>query len=92
MKKTLFGNIFIPPKQKKNKRSFKLKGRPNDLLGKKISIEAVEYASIAEASGQTNIARKRKTIGKKIQDPEITNFFEIQSCKVNNLGIVERPS
>lgn len=52
-----------------------LKDRPNTLLGKKISVRGIEYPSIAEASRQTNIARK--TIRNKIADSTISDFFEI---------------
>jgi hypothetical protein len=43
-----------------------LKGRPNDKLGTPISINAITYASLAEASRQTGISRK--TIRKRLQD------------------------
>lgn len=59
----------------KKKISQALKNRPNDLLGRKVSIKGVEYPSIAEASRQTNIARK--TIKKKIEDQNEKQFFEI---------------
>jgi hypothetical protein len=61
----------------KKKISIALKNRPNDLLGRKVSIQGIEYPSIAEASRQTNIARK--TIKKKIEDKNETSFFEIQN-------------
>ena len=74
----------------KKKISEALKNRPNDLLGRKVSINGIEYPSIAEASRQTNIARK--TIRKKIQDTNEKNFFEIKSQGDKNSGKVERPS
>ena len=51
-----------------------LKGRPNNLLGRPVSIQGIEYPSIAEASRQTKMARK--TIRKKINDPKEKDFFE----------------
>lgn len=60
----------------KEKISQALKNRPSDLLGRKVSIRGVEYPSIAEASRQTNIARK--TIRKKIEDKNENLFFEIK--------------
>jgi hypothetical protein len=71
----------IHTKQAKDKISQALKGRPNILLGKKISIKGTIYPSIAEASRQTGIARK--TIRKKIDDPNAKDYFEI-----DNLGNV----
>lgn len=68
-----WGKLHSP--ETKKKISEALKGRPNDLLGRKISIRGIIYPSIAEASRQTNIARK--TIRQKINDPKITDFFEI---------------
>ena len=61
----------------KKKISEALKNRPNDLLGRKVSIKGIEYPSIAEASRQTNIARK--TIRKKIEDKNEKQFFEIKN-------------
>lgn len=61
----------------KKKISEALKNRPNDLLGRKVSIRGIEYPSIAEASRQTNIARK--TIRKKIEDKSEEFFFEIEN-------------
>jgi hypothetical protein len=61
----------------KEKISQALKNRPNDLLGRKVSIRGIEYPSIAEASRQTNIARK--TIRKKIEDKTENFFFEIKN-------------
>ena len=57
----------------KKKISNALKGRSNDLLGRKISIKGINYPSIAEASRQTGIARK--TIRKKIEDPENLDYL-----------------
>lgn len=74
----------------KKKISQALKNRPNDLLGRKVSIRGVEYPSIAEASRQTNIARK--TIRKKIEDKNDNFFFEIKTTGKENSGKVERPS
>lgn len=62
-----------------------LKGRPNNLLGKKILIHGTQYPSIAEASRQTGIARK--TIRKKLEDAKEVDYVEI-----DNSGKVERPS
>lgn len=53
-----------------------MKGRPNNLLGRKISIQGVQYPSIAEASRQTKMARK--TIRKKVNDPKEKDFLEIK--------------
>lgn len=58
----------------KKKISQALKGRPNHLLGRKLSIQGVEYPSIAEASRQTKMARK--TIRKKLNDPQEQDFRE----------------
>jgi GIY-YIG catalytic domain/NUMOD1 domain/NUMOD3 motif len=58
----------------KTKISQALKNRPNDLLGRKVSIRGIEYPSISEASRQTNISRK--TIRKKIEDKNDPFFFE----------------
>ena len=62
--------------ESKQKMSNSSKGRPNDLLGQKISIKKVIYPSIAEASRQTNIARK--TIRKKINDAQNLDYFKIE--------------
>lgn len=51
------------------------KGVPNDLLGRKISIEGVEYASIAEASRQLN--HSRKLIRTRVNDPKILDWYAI---------------
>lgn len=75
----------------KRKISQALKNRPNDLLGRKVSVKGVEYPSIAEASRKTNIARK--TIRKKIKDKNEKSFFEItKNTGKENSGKVERPS
>ena len=72
----LFWKKIYTPETKK-KISQALKNRPNDLLGRKVSIKGVLYPSIAEASRQTNIARK--TIRKKIEDKNEKEFFETKS-------------
>lgn len=51
-----------------------MRGRPKDLLGKLISIKGIVYPSISEASRQTGEARK--TIRKKVNDPDTKNYFE----------------
>ena len=61
----------------KKKISQALKNRPNDLLGRKVSVKGITYPSIAEASRQTNIARK--TIRKKIEDKNEKEFFETKN-------------
>lgn len=68
-----WGRLHTPEAKKKISQA--LQGRPNDLLGRQISIRGVIYPSIAEASRQTNMARK--TIRQKVDDPKITDFFEI---------------
>ena len=78
-----WGRLHTPETKKKISQA--LKNRPNDLLGRKVSVNGVQYPSIAEASRQTNIARK--TIRKKVEDPNNIAFFEIE-----NSGNVERPS
>lgn len=70
---TFWARLHSP--ETKKKISEALQNRPNELLGRKISIRGVIYPSIAEASRQTNIARK--TIRQKVDNPEITDFFEI---------------
>lgn len=60
----------------KQKISNALKNRPNTLLGKKISIKNSIYPSIAEASRQTNIARK--TIRQKIKDDKNQDYKQIE--------------
>ena len=60
----------------KKKISNALKGRPNELLGQKVSIKGIVYPSIAEASRQTGMARK--TIRKNIQDEKNMNCVKIQ--------------
>jgi len=51
-----------------------MRGIPNDALGRKISVNGTIYPSIAEASRQTGEARK--TIRKKINDPDQTRYYE----------------
>ena len=60
----------------KKKISDALKNKPNDLLGRRVSIKGIIYPSIAEASRQTGVARK--TIRKKIDLKLDTNYFEIK--------------
>ena len=74
----------------KEKISQALKNRPNDLLGRQVSIRGIQYPSIAEASRQTNIARK--TIRKKMEDKNDPFFFELKITGEENSGNVERPS
>lgn len=64
----------------KKKISQALKNRPNHLLGKKISINHIYYPSIAEASRQTGMARK--TIRKRINDPDELNYVEVDKVKI----------
>jgi hypothetical protein len=52
-----------------------MRGRPNDKLGKKVSINGIQYASIAEASRQTN--HSRKLIRQRIQDFNYPDWCEI---------------
>lgn len=52
-----------------------LRGKPNLLLGKAISIEGTQYPSLAEASRQTGHARK--TIRLRLEDPSWSDWFEI---------------
>lgn len=61
----------------KKKISEALKGRPNHLLGLKISINGMIYPSIAEASRQTGLARK--TIRNKVNDSNNLNFLKIET-------------
>lgn len=51
------------------------RGYPNDKLGKKVSINGIEYASIAEASRQTN--HSRKLIRERIKDFNYPDWYEI---------------
>ncbi len=68
--------------ESKKKIADALKGRPNDLLGRKVSINGIIYASIAEASRQTGEARQ--TIRKRI----IQNIY----FAIDESHKVERPS
>jgi Photosynthetic reaction centre protein/GIY-YIG catalytic domain len=54
----------------------KANAKPNNLLGKPIKMDGQIYPSITEASRQTNKARK--TIRKRLQDPNDTNCIEIK--------------
>jgi hypothetical protein len=82
-KNPFWGKLQTP--ETKKKISEALKGKPNDKLGRKISILGIIYPSLAEASRQTGIARK--TIRKKLDDIRDTNFFAVEDS-----GTVERPS
>lgn len=75
----------LQTEETKKKISEALKGRPNDRLGRKISVLGTIYPSLAEASRKTGIARK--TIRKKLEDLQDTKFFA-----VGDSGTVERPS
>jgi predicted GIY-YIG superfamily endonuclease len=70
-KNPFWGRVHTP--EAKAKIGAAMRGRPNDLLGKTVSIKGTCYPSIAEASRQTGEARK--TIRKKLNDPDISNFF-----------------
>lgn len=78
-----WGKVHTP--ETKKKISEALKNKPNDLLGKPVIIKQVIYPSIATASRETGIARK--TIRKKIDDPNQLDYFAD-----GDLGTVERPS
>lgn len=52
-----------------------MRGVPNDALGKAIMLNGVKYPSIAEASRQTQMARK--TIRKRLQDPNDSSCMEL---------------
>jgi hypothetical protein len=82
-KNPFWGKLQTP--ETKKKISEALKGKPNDKLGRKISIFGIIYPSLAEASRQTGVARK--TIRKKLDDIKDTDFFAVE-----NSGTVERPS
>lgn len=82
-KNPFWGRIHTP--EVKKKISEALKGRPNHLLGRKVSIKGVIYPSLAEASRQTGIARK--TIRKKLADITNMDFVALEDS-----GMVERPS
>jgi len=81
---SFYGRFHTP--ETKKKIGDAMRGIPNDLLGRQVSIKGVTYPSIAEASRQTGIARK--TIRAKVNDPTISDFLAIakESAKV------ERPS
>jgi hypothetical protein len=53
-----------------------MRGVPNDLLGRKISIDNISYASIAEASCQTN--HSRKLICDRVNSELWPSWFEIK--------------
>jgi hypothetical protein len=78
-----WGRVHTP--ETKKKISEALKNKPNDLLGKSVSVKQVIYPSIAAASRSTGVARK--TIGKKIDDPTQLDYYA-----VDDLRTVERPS
>ncbi len=59
----------------KNKIGNALRGIPNDKLGKTISINGIEYPSIAEASRQTN--HSRKLIRERILNSKYPDWYEI---------------
>lgn len=52
-----------------------MRGVPNDALGKAILLNGIKYPSIAEASRQTQMARK--TIRKRLHDPNDSSCIEI---------------
>ena len=74
-KNPFFGRIHSP--EAKRKIGEAMKGIPNDLLGRKVVVKGVEYPSIAEASRQTNIARK--TIRHKVNNPDEKDYYETDS-------------
>lgn len=74
-KNPFFGRIHSP--EAKRKIGEALKGVPNDLLGRKVVVKGVVYPSIAEASRQTNIARK--TIRHKVNNPNEKDYSETDS-------------
>lgn len=81
-KNPFWGKIHTPETKKKISEALQ---KPNDKLGKKISIKNVIYPSIAEASRQTGMARK--TIRNKINDSKLETYFTLKES-----GTVERPS
>lgn len=74
-KNPFFGRIHSP--EAKRKIGEAMKGVPNDLLGRKVVVKGVVYPSIAEASRQTNIARK--TIRHKVNNPNEKDYYETDS-------------
>lgn len=81
-KNPFWGKIHTPETKRKISEALQ---KPNDKLGKKISIKNVIYPSIAEASRQTGMARK--TIRNKINDSKSETYFTLEES-----GTVERPS
>lgn len=51
------------------------RGIPNDLLGRRISVDGQIFPSISEASRQTGIARK--TIKKRVDSPDCPLYFDV---------------
>nr|ALO63403.1 putative GIY-YIG homing endonuclease [Carteria sp. SAG 8-5]ALO63405.1 putative GIY-YIG homing endonuclease [Carteria sp. SAG 8-5] len=72
-KNPFWGRVHTP--EAKRKISEAMKGIPNDKLGKKISVNGVIYPSLAEASRQTNMARK--TLCNHLKDPNKPNVFAV---------------
>lgn len=57
------------------------KGVPNDLLGRKISIDGQEFPSIAEASKA--LGHARKTIKSRVESSSYPNWKEIITTSIN---------
>ena len=57
------------------------KGVPNDLLGRKISIDGQEFPSIAEASRA--LGHARKTIKSRVESSSYPNWKEIITTSIN---------
>lgn len=74
-KNSFWKRLHTPETKKKISQA--LKGRSNDLLGQKVSIKGKIYPSIAEASRQTNIARK--TIRNKINNSVDSDYYKMES-------------
>lgn len=74
-KNPFFGRVHTS--EAKRKIGEAMKDIPNDLLGRKVFVKGVIYPSIAEASRQTNIARK--TIRYKVNNPHEKDYYEIDS-------------
>ena len=74
-KNPFFGRIHTP--EAKRKIGEAMKDVPNDLLGHQVFVKGVVYPSIAEASRQTNIARK--TIRHKINNPNEKDYYSTDS-------------